>query len=152
MISKFIGDVFNQARLPDSSKTPNARHHPPPSHFANDENQRVGGRVHAVVRRGDIGKRTWISPTRDGGRRHFINQHLAVINRDRIRPFEQTIRAAVDDQLIVADQDIGVTAWRETVGLFAWTSHLLRRSDTRAVTIGDSHGMTADCRLDTSEQ
>lgn len=28
----------------------NARHHPPPRHFANDEIIRVGGQVHAVVR------------------------------------------------------------------------------------------------------
>src|SRR6185437_3530951 len=75
-----------------------------------------------------------------------------MINRDRIRLFEQTIRGAVNDQLIVADHDIGIAAWCETIGLFARASDLLRRRNARAITIGDYHGMTADCRLDTPEQ
>src|SRR5690349_11469518 len=75
-----------------------------------------------------------------------------MINRDRIRLVEQTIRVAVNDQLIVADQDIGIAAWRETIGLFARASDLLRRSNARAVTISDYHRMAADGRLDTPEQ
>ena len=52
---------------------------------------------------------------------------------------------------IIADQDIGIAAWHETVGLFAWTSDFLGRSDTCAVTIGDDDGMTADCRFDSPQ-
>ena len=75
-----------------------------------------------------------------------------MINRDRVLLFKQTIRAAVDDQLIVAYQDFGIAAWHETIGLFARASDLLRRSETGGVTIGDDHSMAADCRLDTPEQ
>jgi len=94
----------------------------------------------------------WSSLTRDGGYYRFINQNLAVIDGDRIRLFEQSIRTAVDDQLVVADQDISIAAGHKTIGLFAWTSDCFRRRDTGAVTIGDDHGVTAHCRFNTPEQ